>query len=59
MNPFRKLAIYMDRLSVHRTKTVREEAEKLQIRLIFNASYSPDYNAVEGVIGLAKDYIKR
>ena len=59
MNPFGKLAIYMDRLSVHRTKTVREEAEKLQIRLIFNASYSPDYNAVEGVIGLAKDYIKR
>ena len=59
MNPFRKLAIYMDRLSVHRTKTVREEAENLQIRLIFNASYSPDYNAVEGVIGLAKDYIKR
>ena len=59
MNPFRKLAIFMDRLSVHRTKTVREEAEKLQIRLILNASYSPDYNAVEGVIGLAKDHIKR
>ena len=38
---------------------MRDEAEKLQIRLIYNASYSPDYNAVEGVIGLAKDHIKR
>ena len=59
VNPYRRLALFMDRLSVHRTKVVKDEAEKLQLMLIFNASYSPDYNPIEGVIGLAKDYIRR
>ena len=57
--PFAKMAIFFDRLSVHRTKAVREAAEQLQIPLIFNASYSPNFNPIEGVIGLAKSYIKQ
>ena len=57
-NPFVKMAIFLDRLSVHRTITVRDTASQLQIPIIFNASYSPNYNPIEGVIGLAKGYIK-
>ena len=49
----------MDNLSVHRSKKVREEMEKLDMIPIYNASYSPDYNPIEGVIGLAKNHIKR
>ena len=34
-------------------------AKELDIPLIYNASYSPNYNPIEGVIGLAKNYIKQ
>ena len=49
----------MDRLAVHRAQIVKEKAAELQIPIILNASYSPDFNPIEGVIGLAKAQIKR
>ena len=32
---------------------------KLKIKYIFNATYCPEFNPIEGVIGLTKDKIKR
>ena len=58
-DPFGKMALFLDRLSVHRTHAVREKAAELKIPLILNASYSPNFNPIEGVIGLAKKNIKR
>ena len=58
MNPFRKLAIFCDRLAVHRSKDVKDMAKKLGIIMILNASYSPNFNPIEGVIGLGKNKIK-
>ena len=31
----------------------------LEMKPIYNVSYSPDYNPIEGVIGLAKIQIKK
>jgi transposase len=53
------VALFLDRLSVHRSIKVRDLIEEKGMRLIFNASYSPEYNAVEGCFSLAKNYIKR
>jgi len=58
-NPFVKLALFMDRLAVHRSNDVKEAADKYKILLIFNSSYSPDFNPIESAIGLAKLKIKR
>ena len=58
-NPFVKLALFMDRLAVHRSNDVQEAADKYKILLIFNSSYSPDLNPIESAIGLAKLKIKR
>lgn len=56
--PFRPLAIFCDQLAVHKTKTTKEMCEQLKIKMIYNAPYSPDYNPIEGVIGVAKQKIK-
>ena len=53
------MTLFLDRLSVHRTLRVKKESEKLKLPLIFNASYSPDYNPIESAIGLAKAFVKR
>ena len=58
-DPFAKLALFMDRLAVHRSNDVQEAADKYKILLIFNSSYSPDLNPIESAIGLAKLKIKR
>ena len=33
--------------------------EKLGMKCIFNASYSPDFNPIEGVFSVTKNYVKR
>ena len=58
-NPFVPLALFLDRLAVHRSNDVKEEAKRLKILLIENASYSPDFNPIESVIGLTKLKIKK
>ena len=57
--PYVKMALFLDQLQVHKTTRVKECAAQLKIPLIYNASYSPNYNPIEGVIGLAKAYIKQ
>lgn len=57
-HPFRKLSLFMDNLSVHRAKNTLKKMADLKIKPIFNSPYSPDYNPVEGVIGIGKRKIK-
>ena len=59
VNPFRKLALFCDRLAVHRSKEVKDKANELGIFMILNASYSPNFNPIEGVIGIGKRMIKQ
>ena len=53
------IALFVDRLSVHRTKAVRERLEELSIPLILNASYEPDYNPIENIFAQVKANFKR
>jgi hypothetical protein len=39
--------LFMDRLSVHRMKTVKEKLQEHGITPIYNCSASPDLNAIE------------
>ena len=39
--------VFMDNLSVHRSKKVRELMDQLKIEPIFNVAYSPEYNPIE------------
>ena len=48
----------MDRLNVHRSQRVLKFAKSNGFRIVFNASYSPDYNPIERVFALAKRQIK-
>ena len=43
------IALFVDRLSVHRTNIVRERLEEMSIPLVFNASYEPDYMPIENI----------
>ena len=53
-----KIAIFLDRLSVHRSIRVRDAANDLGLKIILNASYSPNFNPIEGAIGIIKNIIK-
>ena len=39
----------MDRLAVHKSKEVKELWNKLNIKPMFNVSYSPEFNPIEAV----------
>ena len=54
INKRRKLAVFLDNLNVHKSKKIKKFAQAHGIELVFNAPYSPDYNPIEGVFGLAK-----
>ena len=45
--PDQPLALFMDNLSVHRARSVRQRYIDLNITPIFNVPYSPDYNGIE------------
>ena len=44
---------------MHKCKEVTELREKLNIKFIFNAAYSPDYNPAEGAISVVKGLVKK
>lgn len=56
---FDDLCIYMDNLSVHRSKVIRERLEELSIEVIFNPAYSPEFNGIESVFSIFKNKYKR
>ena len=48
------LALFLDQLSVHKTKKVRELMQSLDINPIFNVGYSPEFNPIEAVFSKVK-----
>ena len=43
------IALFMDKLAVHRHKEVKLMYEALDIKPIFNVGYSPEFNPIESV----------
>jgi len=58
-NKGKRLAIFMDNLSVHKTFKVRETMRKLNMIPIYNVPYSPDYNGIESYFFLVKQIYKK
>ena len=54
-----QVAVFMDNLSVHKTKDVKEACERLNIIPIFNIPYSPDFNGIESYFSLVKAEYKK
>ena len=48
------LALFLDQLSVHKTKRVQELMQSLDINPIFNVGYSPEFNPIESVFSKVK-----
>ena len=55
----RKICVFMDNLSVHRSKKTLQLMDTLGLRYIFNAPYSPDYNPIEFVFSMLKSKYKK
>ena len=53
------IAIFVDQLSVHRSKIIQERLDELSIPCIFNAAYSPDFNPIENIFAIAKTNYKK
>ena len=58
-NGDKPLALFVDNLSCHRSPDVRASANELDIRLIYNAIYSPEFNAIEMVFSMVKNIFSR
>ena len=56
---FDDICIYMDNLSTHRSKEVRERMDEMSIPYIFGPPYSPEYNPIESVYSIFKQVIKK
>ena len=54
-----KICIYFDNLSVHRSKDVRDELDRLKIPYIYCPPYSPDCNPIESVFSIYKNILRR
>ena len=57
-HPFKKLALFLDNLSCHHSKSVKRKYQELQIRPIFNAAYYPRGNPIEEVFSIVKREFK-
>ena len=53
------ICLYMDNLSVHISRKVRDRLDELGMAYIYSPIYSPDYNGIESVFSIAKRYIKQ
>ena len=51
--------MFMDKLSVHKAKDVKELYERYKIKPIFNISASPEYNCIETVFAHVKAAYRR
>ena len=45
---------FLDNLSAHKSDKTKEEAARLDFRMIFNVPYSPEYNPIEFVFSKIK-----
>ena len=57
--PDRPLVLFMDNLSVHKSRLVMQVYEDLKITPIFNVPYSPQYNGIERYWFLIKQIYKK
>ena len=55
---FDDICLYLDNLSVHKSREAIDRMDELGIAYIFSPVYSPDYNPVEYVFSMAKRDIK-
>ena len=55
---YEDICVYMDNLSVHRSREVRDRMDELSIPYIFSPPYSPDYNPIEMVFSMFKSEMK-
>ena len=58
-NKNRKIALFMDNLSVHRSRKVTEYMDRLGFKYIFNAPYCPQFNPIEMVFSMMKAKYKK
>jgi hypothetical protein len=52
-------ALYMDQLSVHKTKAAQKLYNELEILPIYNVSYQPELNPIESCFSLVKRYFSQ
>ena len=57
--PERRFCALQDNLNVHRSKQATKLMEDLDIPVVWNAPYSPQFNAVEYIIGVIKQNYKK
>jgi transposase len=55
----RKVYIFLDNLRLHHMKNIKAEARRRNQELVFNASYSSEFNPVERLWALAKHRFSR
>ena len=53
-----ELVVFLDNLSVHKTKAVKKALQDLNITPIYNIPYSPDFNGIESYFSLVKGQYK-
>ena len=57
--PDRRFCALQDNLNVHRSKQATKLMADLNIPVVWNAPYSPQFNAVEYIIGVIKQNYKK
>ena len=55
----RKICVFMDQLSVHKTKAAQKLYNELEILPIYNVSYQPELNPIESCFSLVKRYFSQ
>ena len=55
----REATIFMDNLSVHRSKRTLEHMQSRRFTALFNAAYSPEYMPIEFVFSVVKRKFKQ
>jgi len=56
-NPGKRIVIILDNFRTHHAKKVKEEAEKLNITLVYIPPYSPDLNPIESIWKSVKRFV--
>ena len=58
VSPFDRIAIFMDNLTVHKTRAVKEKMEFLKIEGLYNVPYQPDFSPCESCNQILKHHYK-
>ena len=57
--PGHKYLLFLDNASIHRCDPVREYAAQNNIELVYNLSYRPDLNGIEGFWSVMKNHYRK